>query len=232
MVQEKKTAAQFMNMSRYFIPLKDQRKLHKEFDKILKDEIQTEIESSDPVEMSAKYGSPHIIDQVDQEFKNRNPEVDLKVKQKSLLHEIAHQVNLASRQFDLDATQTTEESQFDKLVKLNVVQKSLESDNLLYVEGFRSEHQPEFLTQEQFLDEAMKDENQDDCISAGDFEEAFEEKFDIIEEKSKPKLGIFEKVEYFDKIFPSLKIQKPGYDLYGTTTTILAIMAIFVFNNF
>jgi len=31
------------------------------------------------------------------------------------------------------------------------------------------------------------------------------------------------------RIFPSLKIQKPGYDLYGSTTLVLTIIVIFVF---
>jgi len=30
-------------------------------------------------------------------------------------------------------------------------------------------------------------------------------------------------------VFPSLKIQKPGYDLYGSTTSFLMLLAIYVF---
>ena len=78
----------------------------------------------------------------------------------------------------------------------------------------------------------MKAENIDDCISAGDYEEAFEERFDLLEERGLEKPGFFERRDYFDKIFPSLKIQKPGYDLYGCTTTVLFLMAIYVFMNF
>lgn len=40
---------------------------------------------------------------------------------------------------------------------------------------------------------------------------------------------MFEKIDYFDKLFPSLKIQKPGTDLYGSTTVFQSILAIFVF---
>ena len=29
-------------------------------------------------------------------------------------------------------------------------------------------------------------------------------------------------------IFPSLKIQKPGFDLYGSTTTVLMLMVLYV----
>jgi hypothetical protein len=44
-----------------------------------------------------------------------------------------------------------------------------------------------------------------------------------------PKLGFFETNAYFEKIFPRLQIQKPGYDLYGTTTFFLAGSAAYVF---
>jgi len=53
--------------------------------------------------------------------------------------------------------------------------------------------------------------------------------FHEIDNRKRPKLGFFEKKEYFDKIFPSLKIQKPGYDLYGSSTILLSLMAIYVF---
>ena len=42
-------------------------------------------------------------------------------------------------------------------------------------------------------------------------------------------MGFFEKSRYFDQIFPSLKIDKPGYDLYGTSTCILGLLTIYVF---
>jgi hypothetical protein len=34
---------------------------------------------------------------------------------------------------------------------------------------------------------------------------------------------------YFDHLFPSLQIQKPGYDLYGSTTSFLGVLAVYVF---
>lgn len=39
----------------------------------------------------------------------------------------------------------------------------------------------------------------------------------------------FDKSPYFDNLFPRLKIQKPGYDLYGSSTVFLAILAIYIF---
>ena len=39
---------------------------------------------------------------------------------------------------------------------------------------------------------------------------------------------MFEKSSYFKTMFPSLKIQKPGYDLYGSSTISLALLTIYV----
>ena len=69
----------------------------------------------------------------------------------------------------------------------------------------------------------------EDNISAGDFQEDFDEKQYNLDQKSLPKSGIFERQGYFSTLFPSLKIQKPGYDLYGTTTFILGVTAVYVF---
>jgi len=111
------------------------------------------------------------------------------------------------------------------------VQKSLETDNLKYYEGMRKNNQPEFMTVEQFSTEQMKKENWGD-LDAGMYEQDFDEKFAEIDKRKLPKLGWFEKNNYFDSIFPSLRIQKPGYDLYGSITMVLVMIAIFVFNFF
>tara|TARA_B110000285_G_scaffold20848_1_gene20189 strand:- start:15 stop:404 length:390 start_codon:yes stop_codon:yes gene_type:complete len=50
--------------------------------------------------------------------------------------------------------------------------------------------------------------------------------------RNKPEMGIFEKSRYFGKLFPQLKIQKPGYDLYGSTNIFLAIVILFVFTSY
>lgn len=68
-----------------------------------------------------------------------------------------------------------------------------------------------------------------ETYSSPDFEGDYQAKDDEKEKRTQPKLGVFEKSKYMNKIFPSLKIQKPGYDLYGTTTTIFAIISVFVF---
>jgi len=42
---------------------------------------------------------------------------------------------------------------------------------------------------------------------------------------------MFEK-GYFNRIFPSLKIQKPGYDLYGATNVFLAVLIVITFTSY
>lgn len=153
-------------------------------------------------------------------------------KQNLILKDFAKQIQKTSREFDVDETQSKKVSPLDILVNENVLQKNLEDDDLLYVEGMRASKQKDFITVDEFDEFALQAENIDDCFSAGDFEEEFDDKFDVLDRMNAPKLGVFDKYEYFDHIFPSLKIQKPGYDLYGTTTTILAFTAIFVFLQF
>lgn len=64
-------------------------------------------------------------------------------------------------------------------------------------------------------------------MSAGDFERDLEERLDAVARRGIAKVGLFEKSQYFRRLFPSLKIQKPGYDLYGTTTTVLFLLALY-----
>lgn len=96
------------------------------------------------------------------------------------------------------------------------------------MEGQRSNLQPDFLTKEEFQAEVEKPENWD-TLSAGDHQEQFDEAFDELEKRTRPALGPFEKRAYFGKLFPALRIQKPGYDLYGAATTVLALTALYVF---
>ena len=57
-----------MNLSRFFDTLKDQQCRLIEFEKILKDDIQKEIEAQDRVEMSKKYDTPHLNEQIESEY--------------------------------------------------------------------------------------------------------------------------------------------------------------------
>ena len=83
------------------------------------------------------------------------------------------------------------------------------------------------MTKEEFDD--IKDQQENwEAISAGDLEDEIEDKAEFLSHRGKPKMGMFEKSRYFNQIFPSLKIQKPGYDLYGSSTISLALLTIFV----
>lgn len=154
--------------------------------------------------------------------------VPLKDRQMEAFKKVSNSVWKCSRKFDIDQSSNSTMSAFDALVRENVLQKSLESDNLLIVEGMPRKDKPEFIDQAT-LDEDYSNARAVDCVSAGDFEGELCDKLDQIEERSQPKLGLFEKQRYFDKLFPAFTIQKPGYDLYGTTTIFLAILALYVF---
>jgi hypothetical protein len=67
-------------------------------------------------------------------------------------------------------------------------------------------------------------------MSGGDNEIDFNNKSDVIKRRNKPVMGVFERLKYFNRMFPSLKIQKPGYDLYGCTNIFLTIVIVFVFS--
>jgi hypothetical protein len=68
-----------------------------------------------------------------------------------------------------------------------------------------------------------------ETLSAGDTQILLDEKVEKIEIRKEEKMGIFESSAYMANLFPNLKIQKPGYDLYGSTTSLLAVIALFVF---
>jgi len=142
------------------------------------------------------------------------------------LADVSSNIWKTSKEFDLDANK--DDSPFDRMVDANVVQKTLEDDTLLFIEGQRPLAQPDFMTTAEFDEEIQKKENWD-VISAGDYQEEFDEMFEEIDNREKPKIGFFDKKEYFEKVFPPLKIQKPGYDLYGSSTICLTLMALFVF---
>jgi len=152
-----------------------------------------------------------------------------KNQQEQLFKDISKSIMKTSSKFDLDTK--GQKTNFDELIREKVVQKTLEADSLIYVEGMRPHSQPNFLTRHEFKIEIAKRENWE-VFSAGDHKEDIAEKFEAWDDRELNQPGIFERSEYFERIFPSLKIQKPGYDLYGTTTSILGIIFVFIFMYF
>ena len=75
----------------------------------------------------------------------------------------------------------------------------------MYVEGIRKKVQPDFITELEF--KKLEEEGEhEECMSAGDFKEDFEQKIKFLDDRDAPKYGFFENNTYFDKIFPRLKI--------------------------
>lgn len=74
---------------------------------------------------------------------------------------------------------------------------------MIFVEG--SINRKEFLDDDEYEEDKLEI-MKSDVISAGDYQEAFDERFNNLEELSRPKESFFEKYYYFDRIFPSYKI--------------------------
>lgn len=69
-------------------------------------------------------------------------------------------------------------------------------------------------------------------ISAFDYPQEVDEKKQLLKQRSQPEPGLLETVPYINRIFPSLRIQKPGHDLYGPSTLILMLIAGYIFMFF
>lgn len=96
---------------------------------------------------------------------------------------ISHETWKGSRKFDIDFSSNQRQSPFDKMVEDNVLQKSLENDNLLVVEGFY-DTAPEIFTAEQIQLELAEEER---ALSSGDFDDDLDAKIKIINDKNLPK---------------------------------------------
>lgn len=180
-----------MQMSRYYESLASQKERIKQQEEAREEERKRLM---DPEGLQAE---------LPEEPKMAPPKKD--ARQRSELHHISKNIWKSSRRFDADSSSNAKRSPFDLMVRENMLQKSLESDNLIVVEGMRLEENPEFID----VVEAINDWQQlqmNENISAGDFEGDFDEKFEIVESKTRPKLGFFEQSAYFDQLFPSLKI--------------------------
>lgn len=120
---------------------------------------------------------------------------------------------------------------FKKYINTNQLVKVLDDDVLIFTEGSKQENNPDFITKEE-TDEDYQNLIQAENMSCGDNEIDFANKSNIMFERKKPTMGLFERLPYFNKIFPPLKIQKPGFDIYGITNIFLFVIVIFVFAFF
>lgn len=101
-------------------------------------------------------------------------------KQLDLLKSISLEIAKSSRQFDIDISSSNNKSSFDNLIFENIIQKSLENDNLIYVEG-RKNQSMDMLEFEQEMKEEISE-----TISAGDFPNEFINKIKAINESKQP----------------------------------------------
>ena len=121
---------------------------------------------------------------------------------------------------------------FSEMIVAKTLKKSLESDNIIYVEGTSTIHDdPEFFTRDE-LETQTREELETYNYSACDFKEEYRRKNGLIEHKQSPALGPFERWVYFKRIFPGENLQKPGYDLYASTNVVLFILLFFIFSYF
>ena len=107
---------------------------------MIRREVRDEFSLESQNDLDAKYGNDLSNEQqVEMVVKQRTDIGDIKTQQEGEFCSIAKSIWKTSRQFDLDSTQKN--SPFDILVKKNVLQKSMETDNLIFVEGHRREFQ-------------------------------------------------------------------------------------------
>ena len=114
----------------------------------MKDDIKKELQDKSRDDLEDEYNDRELSNCIDIEFKRKMAGQNKKQEQEALLEDVSQNIWKTTKQFDLDSTQKN--SPFDILVQRNVLQKTLEQDNLIYLEGIRSAQQPEFMTVEEF----------------------------------------------------------------------------------
>ena len=137
-----------MNLASFFMPLKQQQdyilqlRIKSRRDEILKEAIEKPPNftlETDEQEMAAIYKS------IEEEYSCAD-------NQLHHLKMIAKETWKGSRKFDIDFSSSSKTSNFDKMVKHNILQKSLENDNLIVVEGSLDQ------AQDWFTSEMIKDD--------------------------------------------------------------------------
>jgi hypothetical protein len=114
----------------------------------------------------------------------------LAVDQLEELSCISKEIWNSSKKFDIDFSSNSVDSRLDVMIEENVIKKILENDDLIIIEGMFDEEY-DFVDRDE-LYEDIQEENENDAISAGDFEEEFEYKKTLISGKFIPKKGFFE----------------------------------------
>lgn len=97
--------------------------------------------------------------------------MDPKEIQEMAFHGLSDRVIATSTQFDLDSA--GQKTKFDDLIKQMTVAKSLESDDLYFFEGMTPDAPNGFIGIQDYHNH-LRDRENWETVSAGDFNEAFE----------------------------------------------------------
>ena len=119
-----------MQMSRYYESLATQKHRIEQQEKAREEERRRLIEQEQ-------------LEDVPEEPKMKEESKETRQRQELLF--ISKNIWKSSRRFDADSSSNAKRSPFDLMVAENMLQKSLESDNLIVVEGMRLEENPEFI---------------------------------------------------------------------------------------
>jgi hypothetical protein len=93
---------------------------------------------------------------------------------------LADRIEKVSRHFDLDSA--GQKTKFDDFIKQGAIAKTMESDNLYWFEGLHDPDQTNFITNTKYLNE-IRDVDNWESVSAGDYPDDYEEKFDYLAER-------------------------------------------------
>jgi hypothetical protein len=137
----------------------------------------------------------------------------------------------------LDATRNFKMDKFgyddlnsNKFIEKKLLNKTLEDDFLYFIEGYKKENDPKFVPESESKQDYLNSIAME-TLSGGDNNVEIEQKSNILKLRNKSDFGIFEK-GYFNRIFPALKIQKPGYDIYGATNVFLTVLIVLTFISY
>lgn len=146
----------------------------------------------------------------------------------------------SSREFEVHLGTKKTDADMKGLAASSLLRKQLENDNIIFIEGHAGGaifSDP--LDQLRGLDAAtlkIKGEaelaRETDAISAFDYDAEYDQKKELLEKRKWEEPGLMERSRYFARLFPTLRIQKPGIDFYGSTTLILSILAVYTFAAF
>lgn len=142
-VKQKKLQSSHMCMKNFFVSTKEQMLTRRDGVEAVKSQIKEEIQEKLKQASTIK-SEEELKRMIDEEYAVRFPEESRRDRQMRSIKEVSKGIWNQTKNFDLDATK--KESAFDHMVSENVIQKCLEEDNLIFIEGMRKTEDPDFIT--------------------------------------------------------------------------------------